>query len=79
MRAISAGTCQFHNHNVIVGEFHEVDIPAVLLEVGSHLLKDVLDFASIFIMLVETRLNRRFDVVNRVSTRFYALMMACAI
>ena len=44
--AVATGTCQFHDDGVVVGEFHEVDVAAVLLEVGTHLFEDVFDFSE---------------------------------
>ena len=44
--AVAASTRKLYNDGVVVGEFHEVDVAAVLLEVGTHLFEDVFDFSE---------------------------------
>ena len=43
---VAASPGEFHNHDVIVGKFNEVDVAAVLLEVGTYLIEDVGHFAK---------------------------------
>ena len=46
MRTIATSACEFHDDGVVVGKFHEIDITPILLEVGTHLFEDILDFSE---------------------------------
>lgn len=46
VRTIAAGTRKLNYDDHIIGEFHEIDITAVLLKVGTYLFEDVFDFAE---------------------------------
>ena len=71
MRAIATSSCKFHNHDIVVCEFHEIDVATILLEVGTHLLEDVFDFSEDgFFIHTKCIYCVGRDAINRVSTRF---------